>query len=95
MITFDIGKIEMFGYYITILCNKYPYTYYRYDNDISDYLQIDRDDFEKSLNSYNGCYYNVGNSFNIFILYFKNIEDAELFVKEYLEPHLIVKELSQ
>ena len=93
MIIFDINKM-LFGCCIRMLCDEFPYVY-NYNDEINDYLQINHDDFEKSLNSYNGYYYNVGDSSDVFILHFDNKEDAERFIKEYLEPQLIAKELSK
>lgn len=64
---------------------------------IAEYLNIDCCDFDKALSSYGGLnqtYSYLSKVYTIGILYFINREDAELFLKEYLEPQLIAKQLS-
>ena len=85
---------NMDGYFVLMVCNKHISTI-KCDNEISDYLQIDQYSFNEALKAYNGQYKNLWTNrvFNPTILYFTNEENANLFIKEYLEPNLIAKEL--
>ena len=92
---FEIVKFDA-GYYITM---KIKHNKYKHNDDeiIRRFLQIDINSFNNALNLYGWSRQSYGYLNEIYtthILYFKNKENAELFLKEYLEPQLITKQLS-
>ena len=83
------------GYFIRTM-NYGEYMPSRRFVNILKYLDIDYHDFNKALSSYGGSHQTYSYSNNVctvHVLYFINREDAELFIKDYLEPQLITKQL--
>ena len=94
MVDFIIRPIAN-GYYIIIVDNK-QMCIYKYNNDIALYLQVNFKNFNETLKIYGGTHKDFRTGILITtIVYFTNKENAKLFIKEYLEPQLIVKELSK
>lgn len=89
-IAFKIYKFNI-GYCVTI---KGKYIKYNDSEIIRKFLQVDINNFNKALNSYGGIYKRLSKMFERDILFFTHKEDIELFVKEYLEPLLVAKQLS-
>ena len=93
MTTFKVQKIKQ-GYNITMIINEHEYGIYKYCDTIINYLQIDPNDLNEALKLYDGKFYILGMTVKDVILIFTTKEKANTFVNEYLEPLLIVKELS-
>ena len=80
---------------------------YIFVGSIIKYLNIKINDFDKAVKSYNGSYLEQSVPFidssqyketdsceNYYTrIYFKNKNDADLFVTKYLEPQLLIKKL--
>ena len=91
---FKVKPIE-FGYYIEMTINEDIVC--RFVSGIIKYLGIEFDDFNSKLKSYEGGYLELAHyrfGYPVKCIFFLDKKDAEKFIAEYLEPQLIIKELS-
>lgn len=92
-INFKINTCQFdLGYYITM--NFDDTSLYKNSKNIIRYLNIDVDSFSNTLRLYDGIYGCTGLIYGYNTLLFRHKERAELFIKEYLEPLLVAKQLS-
>ena len=83
------------GYFIRAFYHEECLPFTRFIN-IAKCLEIDCCSFNKVLSSYGGLHqsYSYSNEvYTVDVLYFRNKENAERFIKEYLEPQLIATKL--
>ena len=101
---FKIKELSNNYFIVNILTDKQDITTSLFVISLINYLQIDANDFDNKLKTYNGLYlkktyiaasYQLCNSNDIYRqACFRSKEDAKKFITEYLEPLLLIRYLS-
>lgn len=96
---FKIKQAKFGGYYIVMKCNQLI-NEYSFLGSIAIHLNVKINNFHNAIKLYNGTCIDLNNNLIDFAtkyarIYFKNKDDANLFITEYLEPQLTAKELSK
>lgn len=81
------------SYFVQAICYDKEHMFDKHLIDIRQCLNIDRNSFNETLKLYNGIIEHFDYIFIPDPLVFKTEEEADKFIKEYLEPQLIAAKL--